>query len=79
MNMVIFTDPSTLSLDSVASWLITTFLAGFVIGFLVYEMTKTDRYIYTYANLTPPLKKGPPRIHKKQDTKKYPTKITRSS
>jgi uncharacterized membrane-anchored protein len=77
--MDIFSNLASQSLDSVIYGLIMTFLAGFVIGFLVYEMTKTDRYIYTYANLTPPLKKGPPRIHKKQDTKKYPTKITRSS
>jgi hypothetical protein len=56
-----------------------TFLAGFVIGFLVYEMTKTDRYIYTYANLTPPLKKSPPKTQEKEDALKYPTKIPRSS
>ena len=76
MNTVIFTDIASLSLDSVIYGLIMTFLAGFVIGFLVYEMTKTDRYIYTYANLTPPLKKGSPNTQQNEDTKKFPTKIT---
>jgi uncharacterized membrane-anchored protein len=77
--MDIFSNLASQSLDSVIYGLIMTFLAGFVIGFLVYEMTKTDRYIYTYANLTPPLKKSPPKTQEKEDALKYPTKIPRSS
>ena len=80
-EVVIFTGLASvhLSLDSVVYGLIITFLVGCVIGFMFYEFTKNDRYIYSKTNHAPLIKKGPPKTQKKEDNKKYPTKTTRSS
>jgi uncharacterized membrane-anchored protein YhcB (DUF1043 family) len=67
-----------LSLYPAVYGLIITFLVGCVIGFLFYKFTKNDRYI-SNTNHAPPKKKGQPKTQQKEDTKKYPTKITRSS
>ena len=68
-----------LSLYPAVYGLIIIFLVGCVIGFLFYKFTKNDRYINSNTNHAPPILKGPPKIQQKEDTKKYPTKITRSS
>ena len=68
-----------LSLHPAVYGLIIVFSVGFVIGFMFYKFTKNDQYINSNTNQTQILKKGPPKTQQKEDTKKYPTKIIRSS
>ena len=67
-----------LSLYPALYGLIIIFSVGFVIGFLFYKFTKNDRYINSNTNHDPPIKTGPPKTQK-EDNKKNPSKITRSS